>query len=110
MSVFFMTLIYGIVSGNISKNYKRKQEGKRLYIALNIQFKNEVLYQDIGFRYFTFRLYLGGALENYREFISKRGYVEVDYNVYCKNKNLIHLYQGDENIELKYEHESNVCN
>ena len=27
-----------------------------------------------------------------------------------KNKNSIHLYQGDGNVELKYEYESNACN
>ena len=107
--IYLGILAYGVLSGGISKNYTRKQEGERLYTAINLQFKDKIQYQNVDFRYVKISLYLLGELRDYKDFVSKRGYSEIRENVYCKNGNLITLHHNFPNIEFKYEYDSSVC-
>ena len=107
--IYLGILAYGVLSGGISKNYTRKQEGERLYTALNLQFKDKIQYQNVDFRYVKISLYLLGELRDYKDFVSKRGYSEIRENVYCKNGNLITLHHNFPNIEFQYEYDSSVC-
>ena len=107
--IYLGILAYGVLSGGISKNYTRKQEGERLYTALNLQFKDKIQYQNVDFRYIKISLYLLGELRDYKDFVSKRGYSEIRENVYCKNGNLITLHHNFPNIEFQYEYDSSVC-
>lgn len=107
--IYLGILAYGVLSGEISKNYTRKQEGERLYTALNLQFKDKIQYQNVDFRYVKVSLNLLGELNDYKDFVSKRGYSEIRENVYCKNGNLITLHHNFPNIEFKYEYDSSVC-
>ena len=107
--IYLGILAYGVLSGGISKNYTRKQEGERLYTALSIQFKDKIQYQNIDFRYIKVSLHLLGELMDYKDFVSKRGYSEIRENVYCKNGNLITLHHNFPNIEFQYEYDSSVC-
>ena len=107
--IYLGILAYGVLSGGISKNYTRKQEGERLYTAINLQFKDKIQYQNVDFRYIKISLYLLGELRDYKDFVSKRGYSEIRENVYCKNGNLITLHHNFPNIEFKYEYDSSVC-
>ena len=107
--IYFGILAYGVLSGGISKNYTRKQEGERLYTALNLQFKDKILYQNVDFRYVKISLHLLGELRDYKDFVSKRGYSKIRENVYCKNGNLITLHHNFPNIEFQYEYDSSVC-
>ena len=107
--IYLGILAYGILSGGISKNYTRKQEGERLYTALNLQFKDKIQYQNVDFRYVKISLYLLGELRDYKDFVSKRGYSEIKENVYCKDGNLITLHHNFPNIEFQYEYDSSVC-
>ena len=107
--IYFGILAYGVLSGGISKNYTRKQEGERLYTAINLQFKDKIQYQNVDFRYIKISLYLLGELRDYKDFVSKRGYSEIRENVYCKNGNLITLHHNFPNIEFQYEYDSSVC-
>lgn len=107
--IYLGILAYGFLSGGISKNYTRKQEGERLYTALNLQFEDKIQYQNVDFRYIKISLYLLGELRDYKDFVSKRGYSEIRENVYCKNGNLITLHHNFPNIEFQYEYDSSVC-
>ena len=107
--IYLGILAYGVLSGGISKNYTRKQEGERLYTAINLQFKDKIQYQNVDFRYIKISLYLLGELRDYKDFVSKRGYSEIRENVYCKNGNLITLHHNFPNIEFQYEYDSSVC-
>ena len=107
--IYLGILAYGVLSGGISKNYTRKQEGDRLYTAINLQFKDKIQYQNVDFRYIKISLYLLGELRDYKDFVSKRGYSEIRENVYCKNGNLITLHHNFPNIEFQYEYDSSVC-
>ena len=107
--IYLGILAYGVLSGEISKNYTRKQEGERLYMALNLQFKDKIQYQNVDFRYVKVSLNLLGELNDYKDFVSKRGYSEIRENVYCKNGNLITLHHNFPNIEFQYEYDSSVC-
>ena len=107
--IYLGILAYGVLSGGISKNYTRKQEGERLYTAINLQFKDKIQYQNVEFRYIKISLYLLGELRDYKDFVSKRGYSEIRENVYCKNGNLITLHHNFPNIEFQYEYDSSVC-
>ena len=107
--IYLGILAYGVLSGGISKNYTRKQEGERLYTAINLQFKDKIQYQNGDFRYIKISLYLLGELRDYKDFVSKRGYSEIRENVYCKNGNLITLHHNFPNIEFQYEYDSSVC-
>ena len=107
--IYLRILAYGVLSGGISKNYTRKQEGERLYTAINLQFKDKIQYQNVDFRYIKISLYLLGELRDYKDFVSKRGYSEIRENVYCKNGNLITLHHNFPNIEFQYEYDSSVC-
>lgn len=107
--IYLGILAYGVLSGGISKNYTRKQEGERLYTALNLQFKDKIQYKNVDFRYVKVSLYLLGELRDYKDFVSKRGYSEIRENVYCKNGNLITLHHNFPNIEFQYEYDSSVC-
>ena len=107
--IYLGILAYGVLSGGISKNYTRKQEGERLYTALNLQFKDKIQYQNVDFRYVKISLYLLGELRDYKDFVSKRGYSEIKENVYCKDGNLITLHHNFPNIEFQYEYDSSVC-
>ena len=107
--IYLGILAYGVLSGGISKNYTRKQEGERLYTALNLQFKDKIQYQNVDFRYIKISLYLLGELRDYKDFVSKRGYSEIRENVYCKDGNLITLHHNFPNIEFQYEYDSSVC-
>ena len=107
--IYLGILAYGVLSGGISKNYTRKQEGQRLYTAINLQFKDKIQYQNVDFRYVKVSLHLLGELSDYKDFVSKRGYSEIRENVYCKNGNLITLHHNFPNIEFKYEYDSSVC-
>ena len=107
--IYLGILAYGVLSGGISKNYTRKQEGERLYTAINLQFKDKIQYQNVDFRYTKISLYLLGELRDYKDFVSKRGYSEIRENVYCKNGNLITLHHNFPNIEFQYEYDSSVC-
>ncbi|MBS7202776.1 MAG: hypothetical protein KH029_01190 [Haemophilus parainfluenzae] len=107
--IYLGILAYGVLSGGISKNYTRKQEGERLYTALNLQFKDKIQYQNVDFRYVKISLRLLGELRDYKDFVSKRGYSEIRENVYCKNGNLITLHHNFPNIEFQYEYDSSVC-
>ena len=107
--IYLGILAYGVLSGGISKNYTRKQEGERLYTAINLQFKDKIQYQNVDFRYIKISLYLLGELRDYKDFVSKRGYSEIRENVYCKNCNLITLHHNFPNIEFQYEYDSSVC-
>ena len=107
--IYLGILAYGVLSGGISKNYTRKQEGERLYTAINLQFKDKIQYQNVDFRYIKISLYLLGELRDYKDFVSKRGYSEIRENVYCKNGNLIILHPNFPNIEFQYEYDSSVC-
>mgnify|MGYP006943584482 CR=1 FL=1 len=107
--IYIGILVYGVLSGGLSQNYTRKQEGERLYNALSIQFKDKIKYQNIDFRYIKVSLYLLGELRDYKDFVSKRGYSEIKENVYCKNGNLITLHHNFLNIEFQYEYDSSVC-
>lgn len=107
--IYLGILAYGVLSGGISKNYTRKQEGERLYTAINLQFKDKIQYQNVDFRYIKISLYLLGELRDYKDFVSKRGYSEIRENVYCKNGNLITLHHNFPNIEFQYEFDSSVC-
>ena len=107
--IYLGILAYGVLSGGISKNYTRKQEGERLYTALNLQFKDKIQYQNVDFRYVKISLYLLGELRDYKDFVSKRGYSEIRENVYCKDGNLITLHHNFPNIEFQYEYDSSVC-
>ena len=107
--IYLGILAYGVLSGGISKNYTGKQEGERLYTALNLQFKDKIQYQNVDFRYVKVSLHLLGELSDYKDFVSKRGYSEIRENVYCKNGNLITLHHNFPNIEFKYEYDSSVC-
>ena len=107
--IYLGILAYGVLSGGISKNYTRKQEGERLYTAINLQFKDKIKYQNVDFRYIKISLYLLGELRDYKDFVSKRGYSEIRENVYCKNGNLITLHHNFPNIEFQYEYDSSVC-
>ena len=107
--IYLGILAYGVLSGGISKNYTRKQEGERLYTALNLQFKDKIQYQNVDFRYIKISLYLLGELRDYKDFVSKRGYSKIRENVYCKDGNLITLHHNFPNIEFQYEYDSSVC-
>ena len=107
--IYLGILAYGVLSGGISKNYTRKQEGERLYTAINLQFKDKIQYQNVDFRYIKISLYLLGELRDYKDFVSKRGYSEIRENVYCKNGNLITLHHNFPNIEFQYVYDSSVC-
>ena len=107
--IYLGILAYGVLSGGISKNYTGKQEGERLYTALNLQFKDKIQYQNVDFRYVKVSLHLLGELSDYKDFVSKRGYSEIRENVYCKNGNLITLHHNFPNIEFQYEYDSSVC-
>ena len=107
--IYLGILAYGVLSGWLSQNYTRKQEGERLYNALSIQFKDKIQYQNIDFRYIKVSLHLLGELRDYKDFVSKRGYSEIRENVYCKNGNLIILHPNFPNIEFQYEYDSSVC-
>ena len=107
--IYLGILAYGVLTGGISKNYTRKQEGERLYTAINLQFKDKIQYQNVDFRYIKISLYLLGELRDYKDFVSKRGYSEIRENVYCKNGNLITLHHNFPNIEFQYEYDSSVC-
>lgn len=107
--IYLGILAYGVLSGGISKNYTRKQEGERLYTAINLQFKDKIQYQNVDFRYIKISLYLLGEVRDYKDFVSKRGYSEIRENVYCKNGNLITLHHNFPNIEFQYEYDSSVC-
>ena len=107
--IYLGILAYGVLSVGISKNYTRKQEGERLYTAINLQFKDKIQYQNVDFRYIKISLYLLGELRDYKDFVSKRGYSEIRENVYCKNGNLITLHHNFPNIEFQYEYDSSVC-
>ena len=107
--IYLGILAYGVLSGGISKNYTRKQEGERLYTAINLQFKDKIQYQNVDFRYIKISLYLLGELRDYKDFVSKRGYSEIRENVYWKNGNLITLHHNFPNIEFQYEYDSSVC-
>ena len=107
--IYLGILASGVLSGGISKNYTRKQEGERLYTAINLQFKDKIQYQNVDFRYIKISLYLLGELRDYKDFVSKRGYSEIRENVYCKNGNLITLHHNFPNIEFQYEYDSSVC-
>ena len=107
--IYFGILAYGVLSGGISKNYTRKQEGERLYTALNLQFKDKIQYQNVDFRYVKISLHLLGELRDYKDFVSKRGYSKIRENVYCKDGNLITLHHNFSNIEFQYEYDSSVC-
>ena len=107
--IYLGILAYGVLSGGISKNYTRKQEGERLYTAINLQFKDQLQYQNVDFRYVKVSLHLLGELSDYKDFVSKRGYSEIRENVYCKNGNLITLHHNFPNIEFHYEYDSSVC-
>ena len=107
--IYLGILAYGVLSGGISKNYTRKQEGERLYTAINLQFKDKIQYQNVDSRYIKISLYLLGELRDYKDFVSKRGYSEIRENVYCKNGNLITLHHNFPNIEFQYEYDSSVC-
>ena len=107
--IYLGILAYGVLSGGISKNYTRKQEGERIYTAINLQFKDKIQYQNVDFRYIKISLYLLGELRDYKDFVSKRGYSEIRENVYCKNGNLITLHHNFPNIEFQYEYDSSVC-
>ena len=107
--IYLGILAYGVLSGGISKNYTRKQEGERLYTALNLQFKDKIQYQNVDFRYVKISLHLLGELRDYKDFVSKRGYSKIRENVYCKNGNLITLHHKFPNIEFQYEYDSSVC-
>ena len=107
--IYLGILAYGVLSGGISKNYTRKQEGERLYTAINLQFKDKIQYQNVDFRYIKISLYLLGELRDYKDFVSKRGYSEIRENVYCKNGHLITLHHNFPNIEYQYEYDSSVC-
>lgn len=107
--IYLGILAYGVLSGGISKNYTGKQEGERLYTAINLQFKDKIQYQNVDFRYIKISLYLLGELRDYKDFVSKRGYSEIRENVYCKNGNLITLHHNFPNIEFQYEYDSSVC-
>lgn len=107
--IYLGILAYGVLSGGISKNYTRKQEGERLYTAINLQFKDKIQYQNVDFRYIKISLYLLGELRDYKDFVSKRGYSEIRENDYCKNGNLITLHHNFPNIEFQYEYDSSVC-
>lgn len=107
--IYLGILAYGVLSGGISKNYTRKQEGERLYTALNLQFKDKIQYQNVDFRYVKISLHLLGELRDYKDFVSKRGYSEIRENAYCKDGNLITLHHNFPNIEFQYEYDSSVC-
>ena len=107
--IYLGILAYGVLLGGISKNYTRKQEGERLYTALNLQFKDKIQYKNVDFRYVKVSLHLLGELKDYKDFVSKRGYSEIRENVYCKNGNLITLHHNFPNIEFQYEYDSSVC-
>ena len=107
--IYLGILAYGVLSGGISKNYTRKQEGERLYTAINLQFKGKIQYQNVDFRYVKVSLHLLGELSDYKDFVSKRGYSEIRENVYCKNGNLITLHHNFPNIEFQYEYDYSVC-
>ena len=107
--IYLGILAYGVLSGGISKNYTTKQEGERLYTAINLQFKDKIQYQNVDFRYVKVSLHLLGELSDYKDFVSKRGYSEIRENVYCKNGNLITLHHNFPNIEFQYEYDSSVC-
>ena len=107
--IYLGILAYGVLSGGISKNYTRKQEGERLYTAINLQFKDKIQYQNVDFRNVKVSLHLLGELSDYKDFVSKRGYSEIRENVYCKNGNLITLHHNFPNIEFHYEYDSSVC-
>ena len=107
--IYLGILAYGVLSGGISKNYARKQEGESLYTALNLQFKDKIQYQNVDFRYVKISLHLLGELRDYKDFVSKRGYSKIRENVYCKDGNLITLHHNFPNIEFQYEYDSSVC-
>ncbi|OOF59099.1 hypothetical protein [Rodentibacter myodis] len=108
--IIIASVLYGIFSGSIGYNYTKKQEGERLYMVLNVQFKDKILYQDIGFRYINLKFRLLGELQIYKDFVSKRGYSEMGENVYCKNENLITLHNNTATtIEFLYEYDSPLC-
>ncbi|OOF37656.1 hypothetical protein [Rodentibacter heidelbergensis] len=107
--VILIALLYGVLSGSIGYNFNKKQEGERFYIALNIMFKNEMVSQNIGFRYSDLKFFLKGKIEDYRNFVLNRGYIEVNKDIYCKDGNLITMYTYTSNIELKYEYDSKQC-
>lgn len=109
LSVILVSLLYGVLSGNISYNFNKKQEGERFYIALNILFKNEIVSKNIGFRYSTLKFLLRGKVEDYKKFVFNRGYVEVYKDIYCKDGNLITISTYTSNIELRYEYDSQQC-
>ncbi|MGR6661113.1 hypothetical protein, partial [Avibacterium paragallinarum] len=62
-----------------------------------------------GFKYYKIVITFSGDKEKYEEFLEKYNYLKVNSNYYCKDGNLIEIYNNDINTVLKYTYNSHQC-
>lgn len=114
MGLFFLIVFFMITSFHSCSQESRSleyksQAGQRLLYQLNKEGLSKNIIDIDGFKYYKIVITFSGDKEKYEEFLEKYNYLKVNSNYYCKDGNLIEIYNNDINTVLKYTYNSHQC-
>lgn len=110
ISILLISIISGMVSGDIKNNFNIRQEGERLFIFIHINYADKIISKKIGFRYTSFEiLFKGDEYHDLHNTLLSRGYLSMESKIYCKKGNSVMLRKYHGSLLLEYEHDSKNC-
>ena len=108
MLFFVVTLIHSC-SPNAQKQDFREKAGIRLLSAIyKEKLSSNIIKMEI-FKYYKIDILLSGDKEQYTELVKKNGYVAISNGYFCKDRNLIKIYDSNEGVWLKYNYSDDHC-
>ncbi|TCP92075.1 hypothetical protein EDC44_12828 [Cricetibacter osteomyelitidis] len=108
LPIIFFTLLYGIFSGNLAKNIYLEQEGYRVISLIYNNFNNVEIIKN--FKGFEIEIKFISSNELFKILLKDKGYKHVKSNLFCKNKDAITVSRFNDEILLKFSHNSLLCN
>lgn len=107
-SGILITLMYGILSGGLSKSKKKEIQGQRLLVQLKKRYSD--LTVQGKFKYFDIDILLIGDIDEHREFLISEKYKEVSPLLFCKLGNEVSINILSKNkVIMKYRYDSKKC-
>lgn len=108
MLFFVVTLIHSC-SPNAQKQDFREKAGIRLLSAIYKEKLSSKIIKIESFKYYKIDILLYGDKEQYTELVKKNGYVAISNSYFCKDRNLIKIYDSNEGVWLQYNYSDDHC-
>ncbi|KGQ69434.1 hypothetical protein OA57_11700 [Chelonobacter oris] len=104
--LFIILSLYGIITGNIKKNYISQREGEKLIVLMKNKFGNNI-YSIDSFKYLKIKIYINGRVDP--EFLHDFEYIRKKENTFCKRGSTIFIVYLENNTLFKYDYNSGEC-